>query len=104
MRRDPRRGGPATRARRSAAAASAGSTSTDHAGARRPSDDLLALDEALARLADEDPLAAEVVELRYFAGLGHEEIAAALGITVVRRPPEWTYARAWLRDRRPGRR
>src|SRR5205085_702619 len=40
-------------------------------------ENLLALDEALAKLADEDPVAAQVVELRRFAGLGHEEIAAA---------------------------
>ncbi len=47
-----------------------------------PDEDLLALDEALDRLATEDPVAAKVVELRQFASLGHEEIAAALGITV----------------------
>src|SRR5438067_489120 len=47
-----------------------------------PDKDLLALDEALNRLATEDPVAAKVVELRQFAGLGHEDIAAALGITV----------------------
>jgi DNA-directed RNA polymerase specialized sigma24 family protein len=39
-----------------------------------------------------------VCELRQFAGLGHEEIAAALGITVYLARQEWTYARAWLRD------
>lgn len=61
-------------------------------------DDLLALDEALATLADEDPLAARIVELRRFAGLGHEEVAAALGITVYLARQKWTYARAWLRD------
>jgi RNA polymerase sigma factor (TIGR02999 family) len=61
-------------------------------------DRLLALDEALARLAGEDPLAARVVELRHFAGLGHEQIAAALGITVYQARQKWTYARAWLSD------
>ena len=45
-------------------------------------DRLLGLDEALVRLVAEDPLAARVVELRRFAGLGHEEIAAVLGETV----------------------
>ena len=58
--------------------------------------DLLALDEALERLAEEDRGVADVVKLRFFAGMGFEEVAAALGIsraTVVRR---WTYARAWL--------
>jgi RNA polymerase sigma factor (TIGR02999 family) len=61
-------------------------------------DRLLALDEELARLAGEDPLAARVVELRHFAGLGHEQIAAALGITVYLARQKWTYARAWLSD------
>jgi RNA polymerase sigma factor (TIGR02999 family) len=61
-------------------------------------EDLLALDEALGRLADEDALAARVVELRHFAGLGHEEIAATLDITVYQARQKWTYARAWLRQ------
>ena len=59
---------------------------------------LLALDDALNRLASEDPVAAKVIELRQFAGLGHEEIAAALGITVYLARQKWTYARAWLGD------
>lgn len=57
---------------------------------------LLALDEALTKLAAEDPQAARVVELRQFAGLGHEDIAAALGITVYQARQFWAYARAWL--------
>jgi RNA polymerase sigma factor (TIGR02999 family) len=61
-------------------------------------DDLLALDEALSRLATEDPVAARVVELRQFAGLGHEEVASALGVTVYVARQKWAYARAWLRD------
>jgi|SRR5579863_2874521 len=61
-------------------------------------DKLIELDDALSRLAAEDPLAARAVELRHFAGLGHEEIAAALGITVYQARQKWTYARAWLRD------
>jgi RNA polymerase sigma factor (sigma-70 family) len=60
--------------------------------------DLVALDEALTRLAQEDPQAAKVVELRYFAGLGHEQIADTLEITVYQARQKWTYARAWLRD------
>lgn len=60
-------------------------------------DPLLALDEALGRLAAEDASAARVVELRHFAGLGHEQIAAVLGITVYQARQKWTYARAWLR-------
>ena len=61
-------------------------------------DDLLALDDALNRLATEDPVAAKVIELRQFAGLGYEEVAAALGITVYLARQKWTYARAWLGD------
>jgi RNA polymerase sigma factor (TIGR02999 family) len=61
-------------------------------------DELLALDEALTRLAAEDALAARVVELRHFAGLGHEGVAEALGITVYQARQKWTYARAWLKD------
>ena len=60
--------------------------------------DLLALDEALTQLAAEDLVAARVVELRQFAGLGHEQIAATLGTTVYVARQKWTYARAWLRD------
>jgi RNA polymerase sigma factor (TIGR02999 family) len=60
--------------------------------------DLVTLDDALTRLADEDPLAAKVVELRQFTGLGHDDVAAALGITVYLARQKWTYARAWLRD------
>jgi RNA polymerase sigma factor (TIGR02999 family) len=62
------------------------------------SERLLALDEALTRLAAEDALVAKVVELRHFAGLGHEAIAQALGITIYLARQKWTYARAWLRD------
>src|SRR5262249_51037763 len=47
-----------------------------------PDDELLALDEALNRLAEEDPIAAKVVELHQFANLGHEATATVLGITV----------------------
>jgi RNA polymerase sigma factor (TIGR02999 family) len=63
-----------------------------------PEDDdrLLALDEALTRLAEEDPQAARVVELRHFAGLGHNDVAATLGITVYQARQKWAYARAWL--------
>ncbi len=60
--------------------------------------DLLALDDALNRLADEDPLAARVVELRRFAGLGHKDVAIAMGVSVYVARQKWTYARAWLRD------
>jgi RNA polymerase sigma factor (TIGR02999 family) len=63
-----------------------------------PDEALLALDDALNRLASEDPVAAKVIELRQFAGLGHEEIAATMGITVYLARQKWTYARAWLGD------
>jgi RNA polymerase sigma factor (TIGR02999 family) len=59
--------------------------------------DLVALDEALTKLADENELASKVVEMRYFAGLGHEQVASSLGISVYQARQLWTYARAWLR-------
>jgi RNA polymerase sigma factor (TIGR02999 family) len=60
------------------------------------SDDLLALDEALTLLATADPQAAELVKLRYFAGLSAEQAAAALGLSVRTAERTWAYARAWL--------
>jgi len=57
---------------------------------------LLALDDALSRLAAEDPDAAEVVMLRYFAGLTIEQTAAAMNTSVRTVNRHWTYARAWL--------
>jgi RNA polymerase sigma factor (TIGR02999 family) len=68
------------------------------AAAPPPEDDVLALDEALTRLGAEDPVAARVVGLRHFAGLGHDDIAGVLGITVYLARQKWTYARAWLRN------
>lgn len=59
-------------------------------------DRLIALDEALTKLAQEDPIAAQVVQLRHFAGLGHEEVAFTLQITVYQARQKWTYAQAWL--------
>lgn len=59
---------------------------------------LLALDAALSRLAAEDPVAAKVVELRYYAGLSIEDAATALGLSRATAYRHWTYARAWLRD------
>jgi RNA polymerase sigma factor (TIGR02999 family) len=58
--------------------------------------DLIALDEALARLAQEDEVKAEVVKLRYFAGLTVEQTAEALGISATTAKLHWAYARAWL--------
>lgn len=66
--------------------------------ARDPDQRLIALDEALTNLAGEDALAARIVELRQFSGMGHNEIAKTLEITVYLARQKWTYARAWLRD------
>ena len=60
-------------------------------------DDVLALDAALARLAELDPDQARLVELRYFAGLTLEDTAATLGISPATVSREWTIARRWLR-------
>jgi RNA polymerase sigma factor (TIGR02999 family) len=62
-----------------------------------PADDLLALDEALSRLELEDPQKAQVVQLRFFAGMKHEDVADTLGISAVTARRHWRYARAWLR-------
>ncbi len=59
-------------------------------------DQLLALNEALEQLAAAHPLEAEVVKLRYFVGLTHDEVAAALGISVRTAKYYWAHARAWL--------
>jgi RNA polymerase sigma factor (TIGR02999 family) len=61
-----------------------------------PDDDLLALDEALERLAHEEPAKAELVKLHYFAGLSLEEAGGALGISHRTAKRHWAYARAWL--------
>jgi RNA polymerase sigma factor (TIGR02999 family) len=60
------------------------------------SDDLLALDEALEKLAAKDRGKAEVVKLRYFAGLSMEQTAETLGISLATANRWWNYARAWL--------
>jgi RNA polymerase sigma factor (TIGR02999 family) len=60
------------------------------------SDDLLALDEALGRLAAADPQAAELVRLRFYAGLPIPEVARVLGISPRTADRTWAYARAWL--------
>jgi len=60
------------------------------------SDDLLALDDALTRLAELDPRQGRIVELRLFSGLTVEETADALGISPATVKREWTSAKAWL--------
>jgi RNA polymerase sigma factor (TIGR02999 family) len=64
--------------------------------ARMPPEDLLALDEAMTRLATEDPVKARLVQLRFFAGLSLEEAAQALGVSAATAKRYWRYARAWL--------
>jgi RNA polymerase sigma factor (TIGR02999 family) len=59
-------------------------------------DDLLQLDAALEELEKRDARKAQVVKLRYFAGLTVEEAAAALGVSPSTVDRDWTYARAWL--------
>jgi len=60
-------------------------------------DEILALDEAIARLAERNPRAAKVVEQRFYAGLSLEEIAKLLGVTARTVRRDWVVARAWLR-------
>jgi RNA polymerase sigma factor (TIGR02999 family) len=57
---------------------------------------ILALDEAICRLEQQDPDAARVVRLRFFGGLGVEETATALGVSERTIKREWQFARAWL--------
>lgn len=61
-----------------------------------PRDNVIALDDALTRLAVEEPSVAAVVNLRYFAGLTIEQAAATLGISVRTANRHWAYAKAWL--------
>jgi RNA polymerase sigma factor (TIGR02999 family) len=61
-----------------------------------PFEDLLALDEALSKLAQKHPQQAELVKLRYFAGCTVPESALALGISTTTADRYWTFARAWL--------
>ncbi len=61
-----------------------------------PDDDLLALDEALTRLGESDPRAAELVKLCFFVGLTQEQAARELGVSVSTVERTWAFARAWL--------
>jgi len=61
-----------------------------------PPDELLALDEALERLGHHDPVAGQLVKLRYYAGLSLEQAAEALGISSATAYRHWTFARAWM--------
>jgi RNA polymerase sigma factor (TIGR02999 family) len=67
-----------------------------------PHNDLLALDTALVKLTERDPVKARLVELRYFAGLSGEQAAQILGISARTADRYWVYARAWLRREMEG--
>jgi RNA polymerase sigma factor (TIGR02999 family) len=71
-----------------------------HSGVSGPlvrDEEIVALDSALTRLATEDPAAAQVVQLHFFAGLSIEQVADTLGISRPTAYRQWSYARAWLR-------
>jgi RNA polymerase sigma factor (TIGR02999 family) len=71
---------------------------TSNLAAPEVSDDLLALDEALTRLAAKDESAAKLVQLRYFAGMSIPEAAEMLGVSARSADRLWAYARAWLHE------
>lgn len=85
-RRALKRGGPAVDL----------SIADDRLGFSIPLDDLLSVDDALTRLAENSPRLARVVELRFFAGLSEEETARALEVTTRTIQRDWAKARAWL--------
>ena len=66
-------------------------------GFTSPADELLDIDEALTRLAAEDPQAARLIQLRYFAGLSVEDAAEVVGISRSAAYEHWSYARVRLR-------
>jgi RNA polymerase sigma factor (TIGR02999 family) len=70
----------------------------DEVAAPTPDDVLLALDEALTQLAALDARKAQLVELRFFAGLTNDQAASVLGISPTTADRDWAFARAWLRD------
>ena len=67
-----------------------------HLAAAAPAADLLALDDGLARLELHDAVSANLVKLRYFAGLTMPQAAEALGLPLRTAERNWTYARTWL--------
>jgi RNA polymerase sigma factor (TIGR02999 family) len=68
----------------------------EDAAVEGPSEDILALDEALTALAEKDPTKADLVKLRYFAGLTLDEAAQALGLSESTAKRYWRFARTWL--------
>lgn len=69
----------------------------EHWSLERPTEEILAVDEALSRLEQEDREAAELVKLRYFMGMSLPESAQALGISLRTTNRLWAYVRAWLK-------
>src|SRR5262249_39151643 len=69
----------------------------EEVAAPAPDDELLALDGALTQLAELDARKAQLVELRFFAGLTNDQAAAVLGISPTTADRDWAFARAWLR-------
>jgi RNA polymerase sigma factor (TIGR02999 family) len=65
----------------------------------KPLEDLLAIDEALTQLAAEDPESAQLVKLRFYAGLSVEEAAEVMGLARATAYRNWNYAKAWLRTK-----
>lgn len=70
----------------------------DCAAIEPPSDDVLAIDEAVRKLEANDPRKGRIVNLRYFAGFTSEETAKALGLSVGTIEREWRFIRVWLQD------
>ena len=70
----------------------------DDVAAPTPAEELLALDDALTQLAAMDARKAQLVELRFFAGLTSDQAAAVLGISPTTADRDWAFVRAWLRD------
>jgi RNA polymerase sigma factor (TIGR02999 family) len=79
-----------------------GELSPENLPAHLSCDKLIALDEALERFAQEDPVKARLVTLRYFGGMTIEQAAEILGISRVTAHRYWTYARAWLHQQITG--
>lgn len=75
-------------------------TLDDHIGAEQPREcEILLLDQALSELAHIEPRQAEIVELRYFAGMSEQEVAAVLDLARATITREWQTARVWLYKR-----
>jgi RNA polymerase sigma factor (TIGR02999 family) len=68
----------------------------DCAAAAAVDDEVLAVDEALTRLAARDPVRAELVKLRFFGGMSMPEVAQTLGMSLTTAERNWTFARVWL--------